>query len=354
MRIVNDPKLDFSDVLITPKRSTLKSRADVTLTREIEFLHSPHKYSGIPIMASNMDGVGTFSMAMELQKHNMFTVLRKHYTPGEWDEAMKKGLSTDHIAVCAGTSVMYDRNAEDYKTLEAVANMYDLKYICIDVANGYQESFEDFVRQVRHHFPDQVLIAGNVCTPEMTEQLILSGVDIVKVGIGPGAVCTTRIVTGVGYPQLSAIDECAEIAHHHKGHIIADGGCTTPGDVAKAFAAGADFVMLGGMFAAHEECEEDLVYDDEQESYVVKFYGMSSDDAMSKHGTRKDGYRGAEGKVVLLPYRGPVKNTVEQIVGGLRSTCTYTGSVALKELSKRTTFVRVNRTHNTVFGDSNG
>lgn len=369
MRIVNELKLDFSDVLISPKRSTLKSRADVDLTRQLKFKHSPHIYNGIPIMASNMDGVGTFSMALELQKHNMFTVIRKHYTKKEWDDAMKKGLSTDHIAVCAGTSLMYDPHAQDYKTLQAVANMYDLKYICIDVANGYQESFMDFVKRVRDEFPDQVIMAGNVVTPEATEELVLSGADIVKVGIGPGSACTTRIVTGVGCPQLSAIIECADAAHGLKGWVCADGGCTNPGDIAKAFGGNAAFVMLGGMLAAHKECEEqicnkkgdmmpmDLGFPPEQWQYgppFVKFYGMSSDDAMEKHGTRKDGYRGAEGKAVLLPYKGPVEDTVEQILGGLRSACTYVGAERLKELSKRTTFVRCSQTHNTVFGDSSG
>ena len=123
----------------------------------------------------------------------------------------------------------------------------------MDIANGYSDHFAQHVKKVREAFPNIVIIAGNVVTGEMTEELILAGADIVKVGIGPGSVCTTRIQTGVGYPQLSAVIECADAAHGLGGHIIADGGCTCPGDVAKAFAAGADFVMLGGMLAGHDE-----------------------------------------------------------------------------------------------------
>lgn len=345
LKITDEPKLDFDDVLIRPKRTELTSRRDVDITREFTFRHSKRTYKGIPIMASNMDGVGTFSMAHALSKYDMFTVIRKHYTPDDWDMAVSKGLvSFDNVAVCTGSNAIHDPNAADYSNLKAVIRRHPkIKYICIDVANGYQECFADFVSRVREEFPHQVLIAGNVVTFEMTEQLLLSGADIVKVGIGPGSVCTTRIKTGVGYPQLSAIAECIDAAHGMKGHVIADGGCREAGDVAKAFGAGADFVMLGGMFAFHEESEE------VDENGMVKFYGMSSDDAMQRHGTRKDGYRGAEGKTVLMPCRGPVSNTVEDLLGNLRSACSYVGAERLKELHRRTTFVRVNRTHNTVF-----
>ena len=196
-------------------------------------------------------------------------------------------------------------------------------------------------------------MAGNVVTGEMTEQLILSGADIVKVGIGPGSVCTTRKKTGVGYPQLSAVMECADAAHGLSGHIISDGGCTMPGDFSKAFGAGADFVMAGGMFSGHDESGGETVTDSDTGRKYKEFYGMSSAHAMTKHSGGVADYRASEGKYVLVPYRGPVSGTVRTILGGVRSSCTYVGARKLKELSKRTTFIRISphSHHNVVFGD---
>jgi GMP reductase len=239
----------------------------------------------------------------------------------------------------------------------------------MDIANGYSDHFAQHVKKVRHAFPNIVIIAGNVVTGEMTEELILAGADIVKVGIGPGSVCTTRIQTGVGYPQLSAVIECADAAHGLGGHIIADGGCTCPGDVAKAFAGGADFVMLGGMLAGHDEGGGETIikhYETNEIIYqlgshldnhtrkietkeFVQFYGMSSDAANTKHfGGLKD-YRSSEGREVLVPYRGAVEDTIQDLLGGIRSTCTYAGAMKLKQLSKCTTFVRVTQQFNAVY-----
>jgi len=222
-----------------------------------------------------------------------------------------------------------------------------LKFICIDVANGYSEHFVDFVKGIRDQYPDKVIIAGNVVTGEMVEELLLAGADIIKVGIGPGSVCTTRIKTGVGYPQLSAIIECADAAHGLGGQIISDGGCATPGDVAKAFGAGADFVMLGGMFAGHDESGGELI--EEGENKFKQFYGMSSETAMNKHSGGVANYRASEGKTVKVPYRGSIENTLKDILGGIRSTCTYVGAVRLKELTKRTTFIRVAEQENKIY-----
>ena len=345
MHIKSGPKLDFSDVLIVPKRSSLDSRSSVDITRTFKFPYGAKPWMGVPIMASNMDGVGTFSMARILQKHRMMTVIRKGYDFGAWQKNAKD-LDWAHTVVCSGTNAIFDENAADYALLKKVCDSYPVQHICIDVANGYQQNFIDFCYQMRQEFPEKTIMAGNVCTPEVVEELIMNaGVDVVKLGIGPGSVCTTRKVTGVGYPQLSAIAECADAAHQHKGMVIADGGCTEAGDVMKAFGGGADFVMLGGMLAFHDESEE---LSDEG---VIKFYGMSSDDARERHGARKDGYRTAEGKAVVKMSRGPVENTVEHVLGGVRSGCTYIGAAKLKEVSKRTTFVQVNRTHNRVFGD---
>ena len=249
MRIEDDIKLDFRDVLIRPKRSTLSSRKEVDLSRTYIFKHSNYKWTGVPIMAANMEGVGTFEMAGNLYVHNMFTCLVKSYDLENFINS--QNLFDDmysHFAVSTGTS------EKDLTKLKPILNVFtEIQFICIDVANGYSERFGDFVAEVRENYPFKTIIAGNVVTADMTQELILRGADIVKVGIGPGSVCTTRVQTGVGYPQLSAIIECADAAHGLGAHIIADGGCTCPGDVAKAFGAGADFVMLGGMLAGHDE-----------------------------------------------------------------------------------------------------
>ena len=348
MRIEHDVKLDYQDVLFKPKRSTLTSRKDVDLTRSFKFYNSGKEWTGIPIMASNMDGVGTFAMAKVLQDHKMITVLRKHYSLDDWKTAIGDGVKMKYLSVCTGTGVIWDKNAPDYAVMKEVLKRYpDIPFICVDVANGYHENYGDFIERLRYEHQDKTIIAGNVITAEMTEELILRGADIVKCGIGPGSVCTTRLMTGVGVPQLSGIIECADAANGIGGHIIADGGCVYPGDVSKAFGAGAHFVMLGGMLAGHDESEGEVV------DGKVQFYGMSSDAAMAVHGTRKDGYRGAEGKVVQLPHKGPVDPTVIEILGGIRSTCTYIGAKRIKDMPKCTTFVRCTQQVNQVFNSYN-
>ncbi|MDU6409781.1 MAG: GMP reductase [Yersiniaceae bacterium] len=345
MRIEEDVKLGFKDVLIRPKRSTLKSRSDVDLQRDFRFKHAGAAWSGVPVIAANMDTVGTFRMATVLASFDLLTAVHKHYSVEQWrtfiDGATDEVLS--HVMVSTGTS-----DADFVKMKQILALSPALKFICIDVANGYSEHFVAFLQRAREACPDKVICAGNVVTGEMVEELILSGADIVKVGIGPGSVCTTRVKTGVGYPQLSAVIECADAAHGLGGQIVSDGGCAVPGDVAKAFGGGADFVMLGGMLAAHNECEGTLVEENGQE--FMLFYGMSSESAMKRHVGGVAEYRAAEGKTVKLPLRGPVEHTVRDILGGLRSACTYVGAERLKELTKRTTFIRVAEQENRLFG----
>lgn len=377
MRIENEVLLDYTDVLIRPKRSTLKSRSQVSLDRKFKFRNSKVDYEGVPIMAANMDGVGTFEMADKLAEGSIFTCLVKTYSVDELSDYYNEGIQerSEHVAISIGTS-----DVDFLKLVDVQAKVGDkLKYVCMDIANGYSEHFAARVRKVRDQFPRLVIIAGNVVTGEMTEELILAGADIIKVGIGPGSVCTTRIQTGVGYPQLSAVMECADAAHGLGGHIIADGGCTCPGDVAKAFAAGADFVMLGGMLAGHDEGGGEVItkryqtnelaspaelrlkdrvdigrtWDSSnriiEEKQFVQFYGMSSDTANTKHfGGLKD-YRSSEGREVLVPYRGEVARTIQDLLGGIRSTCTYAGAIKLKQLSKCTTFIRVNNQYNKTY-----
>jgi GMP reductase len=344
MHIEHEVKLDFKDVLIRPKRSTLTSRSDVDITREFVFRHAGVKYHGIPIIASNMDTTGTFEMARALDAFRLSTALHKHYSV---DECVRFFRSLERKSSAFYSMGITKADEEKFKRVVDAAGEA-VEYVCIDVANGYHENFGTFVTRIRSAYPRLVIMAGNVVTGEMTEELILSGADIVKVGIGPGSVCTTRKMTGVGYPQLSAVIECADAAHGLSGLICADGGCSTPGDVAKAFGGGADFVMLGGMFAGHEESGGERVERDG--ATYQRFYGMSSKAAMDRYAGGVAEYRAAEGKEVLVPYRGPVANTAQEILGGVRSACTYVGARRLKELSKRTTFVRVTQQLNEVFG----
>ncbi len=325
MRIERDLKLTFDDVLIRPKRSTLISRSDVNLVREFTFRHTEETWD-----------------AEILQGHKMLTCTQKFYSTKEFSDAWENGVNSEFVAVTCGST---DESFELLK--RKMATNKGLKMICIDVANGYREVFLNFVKKVRGAFPEKIIIAGNVATREMTEALILAGADIVKVGIGPGSVCTTRKVAGVGYPQLSAISECADAAHGLNGHVMSDGGCSSPGDVAKAFAAGADFVMLGGMLAGHDESGGELI-EDSGGSYK-SFYGMSSAKAMETHYGEIADHRAPEGKEVRVPYRGPLEVTVQSILGGLRSACSYVGARRIKDLPKCTTFIRVSMTTNEVF-----
>ena len=350
MHIEESIKLDFKDVLIRPKRSTLVSRQEVDINREFIFMNSRKKYHGIPIIAANMDSTGTMEMARSLGRQNLSAALHKHYSEEELVAFFQELRDSGRPPASAFYSMGITK--ADYEKFQAVMARAGeaIAYLCIDVANGYTEGFINFVKQVRTAFPDITIMAGNVVTGDITEELILAGADIVKVGIGPGSVCTTRNMTGVGYPQLSAIIECADAAHGLGGQICADGGCSVPGDLAKAFGGGADFIMLGGMLAGHDECAGDIVERDGKK--FRRFYGMSSRAAMEKYAGGVAQYRAAEGKEVLVDYRGPVADTLQDILGGVRSACTYVGAHKLKELTKRTTFIRVTQQLNEVFGKS--
>ena len=344
MRINYDAKLNFEDVLLQPKRSTLSSRKDVDMTRNFTFRNSGKQMNFLPIFASNMDGVGTFSMAKVLQDYKMMTVITKTTGIDQWRQAVGNGVRLQSVSVCTGTNVMWDKDAQDWATMQDVLKSFpDIKMITVDVANAYHQNMVDFIKKVRDEYPNKIIVAGNVVTPEMTEELIINGADVVKIGIGPGSVCTTRTMTGVGVPQFSAILDCADAANGVDGHIMADGGCVYPGDIAKAFGGGAHMVMIGGMLAGHDESEQEIV------DGKVEFYGMSSDRAREKHGKRKDGYRGNEGRLISLPYRGPVKHTVEDILGGVRSACTYIGARRLKDMPKCASFVTTNNVINRIY-----
>lgn len=351
MLIDNEIKLDFKDVLIRPKRSNLKSRSEVNLIRNIKFKHNPnYEWTGIPIMVSNMDTTGTFEMAYSLYKEKIFTCIHKHYTLDDWIDFHSNTIISDtnnnyiydYISVTSGIG------EKDLEKLDQIMNKIPIKFISLDVANGYTDIFGNIIQKIREKYPNKIIIAGTVVTREMTEELLVKGADIIRVGIGSGSVCTTRIKTGVGMPQISAIIECADAAKGLNGHIVSDGGCTCPGDYSKAFGAGATFVMSGGMFSGHTESAGNLIIKDDKQ--YKEFYGMSSSTAMNKYSGGVAKYRASEGKSVLVPYKGDVINTVNDILGGIRSTCTYIGASTLNELHKRTTFMRVTQQANEIYG----
>lgn len=365
-KIINELKLDFDDVLIRPKRSLLSSRSEVNLVRDFSFLHSSRKLSCVPIMAANMDTVGTFGMAKTLNKHKAIVCLHKHYDADDLiNFYTTNSLETSLVFYSTGVG------HNDIKKLEQVFKHIIstggcAPNVCLDIANGYTEQFVKTASHLRKMFPDIVLMAGNVVTPEMVEELLMHGkVDIVKVGIGSGSVCTTRLKTGVGYPQLSAVMECSDAAHGLGGHICSDGGCKIVGDVSKAFGGNSDFVMLGSMLAGCDECEGDWKYEyqtslgnwqpidpnnnNPKRKVSLQYYGMSSSDAMNKYHNGVANYRTAEGKSVSVAYKGPAEDTILDIYGGLRSACTYIGANKIKDFGKKTTFIQVNNTHNKIY-----
>ncbi len=340
MRIEPDVKLDFDDVLIRPKRSEVGSRSDVNLIRTFQTLNSGEVMSGVPVIAANLDTTGTFEMARALARHKMFVALHKFYSELQLVEFFKNDPASEFSFYTLGIT---DKDIEKLKVVSS--EVLELHYLCIDAASGYSRFFVERVREIREMFPKSVIIAGNVATPEMVQELLINGkADIVKIGIGPGAHCATRNVTGVGYPQLSAIIESADVAHGLGGHIIADGGCSSSGDICKALGAGADLVMLGTYLSGHDECEGEWEYfsfteNGQPSKKALKVYGMSSEDAMEKHYGGMAQYRASEGKVSWVPYKGSVEKTIHQVLGGIRSACSYIGTDEIKSFSKCTTFV---------------
>ena len=366
-KIINEMKLDFDNVLIRPKRSILNSRSEVSLRREFRFKYSPRRLLAVPIMAANMDTVGTFDMARTLIQHDAITCLHKHYKPEDYiDFYTKAPIMKDLVFYSVGTSDKDINKASQVFT--AIGKSQQYPNICLDIANGYTEHFVKAAHKLRKMFPESIIMAGNVVTPEMTEELIIHGtVDIVKVGIGSGSVCTTRLKTGVGYPQLSAVMECADAAHGLGAHICSDGGCKTVGDICKAFGGNSDFVMLGSMFAGCDECEGEWKYEyltaqgfwqplnpeykfqTEKRKVSLQYYGMSSKNAMKKHHNGVADYRTAEGRCVTVSYKGTATEIIQDIYGGVRSACTYIGADKIKDFGKKTTFILVNDTHNRIY-----
>lgn len=343
MRIDEQTKLDYHDVLLRPKRSTLRSRKEVILERTFSFYHSPKKWTGVPIMTANMATCGTFGMARVLSEYKMITTFHKYYSVDEFAEFFKTFNNPDYVCYTLG---IRDEDIEKVKEMQARDLMKNFSFICIDVPNGYLQRFLENVRLIRSMFPEHIIIAGNVVTNEMTEEIVLAGADIVKIGIGPGSACTTRRMTGVGYPQLSAVIECSDAAHgvaneRGVGRIIADGGQQYTSDVAKAFCGGADFNMCGSLFSGFAESDGKLIEKDGKK--FKEYFGSSSNKAMSELYGKKDSHRASEGRYTLVPYKGEIKFFLQDLFGALRSTATYIGARQLKEFPRRTTFIKTNR-----------
>lgn len=325
MRIIKDTKLDFNNVLLLPRLTTISSRKKVNLCRT--FMFNNIKWSGVPIVASNMDTIGNLDVHNVLKKHECLTALHKFHNPKDF----QNDYDPNYLMISVGMNE-YDKLSELMKTV-------DTPWICLDVANGYMEEFGIFCRKIRELYPNKIIVAGNVCTPEGVEFLVSNGVNIVKTGIGSGSGCLTRAKTGIGMPQLSTIIECAEKAHQMNAYIMADGGITCPGDLVKAFCAGADFTMIGGQFAGHDENPGEII---EENGTVYKlFYGMSSDFAMQKHFGKMEKYRTSEGRVLKIPYKGPIEHTLQDYLGGLRSAGTYLNAHSLELFPTNATFIQV-------------
>ena len=383
--IVEEIQLDYCDVMIKPKRSTLNSRSEPDIYRQYRFkypnsfLYEQNTIYGNGLMVANMATTGTFAMTEVMAKNLMFTCLHKHYSFEELKEFLEKHkdvivderydgkdlMFLDYVFVSTGIK------DGDYEKICKILDLGYCKNLCIDIANGYIPKLLDFVKKIRKQYPRLVIMVGNVVTGDMVQDLILNGADIVKIGIGPGANCTTRKETGCGRPQLSAVIECAEAAHAVDGMICADGGITCVGDINKAYGAGADFVMVGSLVAGSDEAEGDIwekmyrtnEYEWEDANagndlnYVLpdpirpiyenkKFklaYGMSSKFAQDKHWNGMAKYRTSEGIVTLKPYTGPVQDTIDEYLGGLRSCMTYISARRLKDIPKCCTFYRANR-----------
>lgn len=343
MRIEEEIKLDYADVLLRPKRSTLTSRKEVDLERELTFYHSPKTWKGVPIMTANMATCGTFEMAKVLSEYKIITTFHKYYELEDYEVFFKEFHNPDFVAY---TLWIRDEDIAKLKLMLEKDLLKHFSFICIDVPNGYLERFTESIRMIRKLCPTHIIIAGNVVTNEMTEEIILAWADIVKVGIGPGSVCTTRKMTGVGYPQLSAVIECSDAAHGISnaqwcGLIIADGGQQYPSCVAKAFCGGADFNMFGSMFSGFDESAGDLV--EKNGKKYKEYYGSSSNKALLVNYWKKDAHRASEGRHVLMPYKWAVSDFLQDLFGSLRSTATYIGAKKLKEFPKRATFIRVSR-----------
>lgn len=350
MQILDGVKLDFEDVLLCPRRTLATSRKDINLFREFRFYHSPYNLKCIPIIVANMSSVGTIEAARTVTKYGMMCALHKYYdidTIINFYHECKERRVLDKVWFSFGI-----RDKDFDKAVLFNNSLKDEKYspnLVLDSANGHMDKFCITCSKYRDLFKDSIICAGNVVIQEMTSELILhGGVDIVKIGLGSGSACLSRSIAGTGYPQLSACLENSAIAHGLKngdkklGLITSDGGIKQIGDIAKAIAVGSDIVMIGGMFSGYLENAGEWVLDEQGNKKSIKFYGMSSYYAQELFDEVKD-YTASEGEVKEVNYKGSMEVIIKEILGGLRSACSYSGASSLRDLSKCAALVRINR-----------
>ena len=329
-KIDREIKLDFKDVLIKPKpSSTPITRADVNLN--VNYGH----FTGVPLIISEMVSIGTYKIAKALKDQNIITFIHKEYSSKEHIENLSYFEDTSHI----GLSVGIKKN--EISKIKSVLKERSVGFINLHIANAYAnlQGIEKTIKSFKDDFPDIPLSAGMVCTPNITKFIAECGADIIRVGLGSGAACKTRSEVGVGFPQLSAVKECKNMADIYKKPIISDGGIVTAGDVAKAIGIGASYVVLGRIVSGSEEC--DNIVEKYGQKYV-NFYGLGSTRQYETHGISEKEYRPNEGRELFIPVKGSVNNIINQIKGGLRSACTYVGTTELSELYNNSSFIRVN------------
>ena len=369
MQIINETQLDFSDVLIKPRRSSIDSRSKVDITREYKFKWCPYVIKGTGIMQANMGTIGNFEVSRKMLDKGLFACLHKHHNIDIlikfYKELIKRG--DDTWRRCLLGIGLRDNGIDKLRQInKELGIQVGIKF---DVPNGYIPQVKDKVIELRKEFPEMFIMVGNVVTGDITEDLILSGADCVAVGIGGGSACRTREKTGCGRPQLSTVIECADAAHQVGGMICSDGGITCPGDICKAFGGGADFIMIGGLFAGTDEAEGEIItkwistgeYDrvSYDSGYIFKphfeekkfkqFYGMSSTLAQEKFQGGMKNYRASEGVVIEVPYSGSMDSILEDMLGSIRSMMTYIGAKNLKNIPKQCVFYKVNNQRNHIF-----
>ena len=338
---ISSSQLDFRHCLIVPTRtSTIRSRSQVKTQTLVHFEKSHQDWIGTPIWTSNMDSTGTIAMYDKIHKYGLVTCFDKNIN--------KDLLENDYDLDRERYSVSTGINIKDIEIIRKVIEKYNPKFLCVDVANGYMEKFISTVAYLKTCYPDVIIVAGNVVTPEVIPTIGEAGADIIKLGIGSGSVCTTRIKTGIGCPQLSAILNCHETAHNCGIKIMSDGGIQNPGDICKAYAAGADFVMVGGLLAGHADTTENVVESNGQK--FAEFYGMSSKEANNKYSGGMKHYKAAEGKKVLIPLKDEsITDTIEDILGGVRSCCSYLGAFNPSQIYERSNLIKVEQQVNDKF-----
>jgi IMP dehydrogenase len=345
--------LTFDDVLLIPAESHVLPN-EVKLDTKL----APNLQLHIPLISAGMDTVTEGNMAIAMAENGGLGVIHKNLSIEAQVEEVKKakGKTVDpnlpHPAVdnqgrllaAAAVGVTSDTFERTESLLEAGADA-----IVIDTAHGHSAGVLRKIKEIREHFPNATLIAGNVATGEGTAALFDAGVDVVKVGIGPGSICTTRIVAGVGVPQITAIYDAASVAQKYGKKIIADGGIKYSGDVVKALAAGGNAVMLGSMFSGTTEAPG-TIFTNEGKQFK-SYRGMGSVGAMSQqHGSSDRYFQGGvneanklvpEGVEALVPYKGDVSNIIYQIDGGLRAGMGYIGAGTIEELIENSQFVQI-------------